>query len=157
MMHKAWRSIEEVPYCFSRSSIKLYGHTGGKIDDLNRIWDYLAGRSYQILQICLVTKLIYQNCDSIAWKSAIECDGKSMMTDNNLNMKEILKLLIFNYIISDYLWSNGDHSISTLIHLFIIYLFIYLIHNISTVPLCSVKACHLIKLSKVNLSPEAFS
>ena len=54
MMHKAWRSIEEVRYCFSRSSIKFHGHTGGKIDDLNPIWDYLAGRSYQIPQICLV-------------------------------------------------------------------------------------------------------
>ena len=40
-----------------------------------------------------------------------------------------LKLLILNYIISDYLWSYGDHSISTFIYLFIylyIYLFIYL-------------------------------
>ena len=49
-----------------------------------------------------------------------------MMTDNYLNMKEILKLLIFNYVISDYLWSYGDHSISTFIYLFI-YLSIYLI------------------------------
>ena len=48
-----------------------------------------------------------------------------MMTDNNLNMKEILKLLIFDYIISDYLWSYGDHSISTFIYLSI-YLFINL-------------------------------
>ena len=54
MMHKAWRNIEEVRYCFSRSSIKFHGHTGRKIDDLNPIWDYLAGRSYQIPQICLV-------------------------------------------------------------------------------------------------------
>ena len=54
MMHKAWRSTEEVPYCFSRSSIKFHGHTSRKIDDLNPIWDYLAGRSYQIPQICLV-------------------------------------------------------------------------------------------------------
>ena len=23
MMHKAWSSVEEVPYCFSRSSIKF--------------------------------------------------------------------------------------------------------------------------------------
>ena len=28
MMHKAWSSIEEVPYCFPRSSIKFQGHTG---------------------------------------------------------------------------------------------------------------------------------
>ena len=54
MLHKAWSSIEEVPYCFARSSIKFHGHTGGKIDYLNPIWDYYAGRSYQILQICLV-------------------------------------------------------------------------------------------------------
>ena len=30
MMHKAWRSIEEVPYCFSRSSIKFQGQTDQK-------------------------------------------------------------------------------------------------------------------------------
>ena len=31
MMHKAWSSIEEVPYCFSRSSVKFQGHTALKI------------------------------------------------------------------------------------------------------------------------------
>ena len=41
------------------------------------------------------------------------------MTDNYLNTKEILKWLIFNYIVSDYLWSYGDQSISPFIHLFI--------------------------------------
>ena len=30
MMHKAWSSIEEVPYCIARSSVKFHGHTGGK-------------------------------------------------------------------------------------------------------------------------------
>ena len=38
MMHKAWFSIEEVPYYFSGSSIKFQGHMGWKIDDLNPIW-----------------------------------------------------------------------------------------------------------------------
>ena len=27
MMHKTWSNIEEVPYCFSRSYVKLQGHT----------------------------------------------------------------------------------------------------------------------------------
>ena len=45
MIHNAWRSIEEVPYCFSRSSIKLQGHKGWQIDDLNPIWVSLLGRS----------------------------------------------------------------------------------------------------------------
>ena len=35
MMHKAGRSIEEVPYNFSRSSIKFQVHLGKKIPDLN--------------------------------------------------------------------------------------------------------------------------
>ena len=38
MMHKAWCSIEEVPYYFTRSSIQFQGHTGWKIYDLNPIW-----------------------------------------------------------------------------------------------------------------------
>ena len=44
MMHKAWCSIEEVPYYFSGSSIKFQGHTCWKIDDLNPIWVRLLGR-----------------------------------------------------------------------------------------------------------------
>ena len=31
MMHKAWSSIEEVPYCCSRSSVKFQGHIALKI------------------------------------------------------------------------------------------------------------------------------
>ena len=45
MMHKAWCSTEDVPYHFSRSSIKFQGHTGWKIDNLDQIWARLLGRS----------------------------------------------------------------------------------------------------------------
>ena len=38
IIRNAWSSIDEVPYCFSRSSIKFQCHTGWKIDDLNAIW-----------------------------------------------------------------------------------------------------------------------
>ena len=38
MMHKAWSSIEEVPYCFLRSSIKFQGHTGKKIANFDPNW-----------------------------------------------------------------------------------------------------------------------
>ena len=38
MMHKAWSSIEEVPYCFSRSYIILQGHTAQKIIDVDPNW-----------------------------------------------------------------------------------------------------------------------
>ena len=37
MMHKAWSSIEEVPYCFSRSSVKFQGHMEQKNIDFDQI------------------------------------------------------------------------------------------------------------------------
>ena len=40
MMHKAWRSIEEVPYCFSRSYIKFQGHTALKIFEFDPNWAF---------------------------------------------------------------------------------------------------------------------
>ena len=40
MMLKAQRIIEEVPYCFSRSSIKFEGHTAQKIIDFDPNWAF---------------------------------------------------------------------------------------------------------------------
>ena len=40
MMHKAWSSIEEMPYCFSISYIKLQGHTAKKIIDFDPNWAF---------------------------------------------------------------------------------------------------------------------
>ena len=37
MMHKGWSNIEEVPYCFWRSSIKFEGHTAKKSSILTKI------------------------------------------------------------------------------------------------------------------------
>ena len=37
-MHKAWSSIEEMPYCFSMSSVKFQGHAGQKIADFTRMF-----------------------------------------------------------------------------------------------------------------------
>ena len=40
MMHKAWSSIEEVSYCFSRSSVKNQGHTALKIIEFDPNWAF---------------------------------------------------------------------------------------------------------------------
>ena len=37
---KAWSSIEEVPYCFSRSSVKFQGHTALKIVEFDPNWAF---------------------------------------------------------------------------------------------------------------------
>ena len=38
IMHTAGSSIEEVPYCFSRSSVKFQGHTAVKIAEFDPDW-----------------------------------------------------------------------------------------------------------------------
>ena len=40
MLHKAWSSIEEVPYCFWRSSVKFQGHTALKIVQFDPDWAF---------------------------------------------------------------------------------------------------------------------
>ena len=40
MMHRAWSSIVEVPYCFSRSYIKFQGHTALKIVEFHPNWAF---------------------------------------------------------------------------------------------------------------------
>ena len=40
MMHRAWSSIVEVPYCFSRSYIKFQGHTVLKIVEFDPNWAF---------------------------------------------------------------------------------------------------------------------
>ena len=40
MMHKSWSGIEEVPYCFSRSSVKFQGHTALKIVEFDPNWPF---------------------------------------------------------------------------------------------------------------------
>ena len=40
MMHKAWSSIVEVPYCFSRSYVKFQGHMALKIVEFDPNWAF---------------------------------------------------------------------------------------------------------------------
>ena len=40
MMHRAWSSIVEVPYCFSRSSVKFQDHTALKIVEFDPNWAF---------------------------------------------------------------------------------------------------------------------
>ena len=40
IMHTAGSSIEEVPYCFSRSSVKFQGHTALKIVEFDPDWAF---------------------------------------------------------------------------------------------------------------------
>ena len=76
MMHKAWSSIEEVPYCFSRSSVKFQGHTALKIVEFDPDWAFpdcnsslnspMAKKWCTKLEIALKRCPIVFSCDQAA-------------------------------------------------------------------------------------------
>ena len=56
MLHKAWNSKEEMPYCFPRSSIKFQGHTVQNITDFDPNWafpDYRPVAAFKSLRFAL--------------------------------------------------------------------------------------------------------
>ena len=61
MKHKAWSSIEEVPYCFSRSSVKFQGHKGSKIVDFDPNWGFPDCNS------SLNSLMLWNDAKSLKW------------------------------------------------------------------------------------------
>ena len=62
MLHKAWNSKGEIPYCFPRSSIKFQGHTGQNITDFDPNWvfpDYRPVAAFKSLRFALLYIYIY--------------------------------------------------------------------------------------------------
>ena len=58
MLHKAWNSKGEMPYCFSRSSIKFQGHTVQNITDFDPNWafpDYRPVAAFKSLRFALLS------------------------------------------------------------------------------------------------------
>ena len=56
MLHKAWNSKGEMPYCFPRSSIKFQGHGGQNIIDFDPNWvfpDYRQVAAFKSLRFAL--------------------------------------------------------------------------------------------------------
>ena len=76
MMHKAWSSVKEVPYCFSRSSVKFQGHTALKSAEFDPDWAFLncnsslnspmATKWCTKLQVALKRCPIVFSCDQAA-------------------------------------------------------------------------------------------
>ena len=66
MMHKAWSSIEEVPYCFWRSYVKFQGHTAKKIVDFDPNWAFpdcnSSLNSQMAMKCCTKLETAKQRC-----------------------------------------------------------------------------------------------
>ena len=69
MMHKAWSSIEEVPYCFSRSSVKFQGHTSLKIVEFDPNWAFpdcnSSLNSPMVMKCCTKLETAKERCPII--------------------------------------------------------------------------------------------
>ena len=58
MLHKAWNSKGEMPYCFPRSFIKFQGHTVQNITDFDPNWafpDYRPVAAFKSLRFALLS------------------------------------------------------------------------------------------------------
>ena len=66
MMHKAWSSVEEVPYCFSRSSVKFQGHTALKIAEFDPNWAFpdcnSSFNSPMAIKLCTKLEVALKRC-----------------------------------------------------------------------------------------------
>ena len=66
MMHKAWSSIEELHYCFSRSSVKFQGQRGQKNIDFDPNWVFpdcnSSFNSLMVMKWCTKLEATWNRC-----------------------------------------------------------------------------------------------
>ena len=70
-MHKAWSGLEEVPYCFSRSSVKFQGHISLKINGFDPNWVLQDCNCHLNSQMatkwCTQLEVAYKRCPIVLW------------------------------------------------------------------------------------------
>ena len=81
-MLKYWSNLEEVPYSFSRSSIKFQGHTGQEIVDFDPNWvfEFTDGNEMMHKAWCNIEELLYYFS-----RSSIKFPGHTGWKINDLN------------------------------------------------------------------------
>ena len=116
-MHKAWCSVEEVPYNFSRSSIKFQSHTGWKINDLNPIWVRLLGWSQLSNPSDLPCSQFSRHRIITKFSGVITIDKNDAHTKDQrskVKVKEVKKMAP--------IWAFSDHNSSLNSHIFMIWI-----------------------------------
>ena len=111
MLHKAWSSIEQVPYCFLRSSVKFQGHTALKIIKFDPNWAFPDSNS------SLNSPMVTEWCTKleVAWK---RCHIVFQGNTSNCKVTRLKKLSILTQIgcfwtrtpvwIHQWLWNDAQ-------------------------------------------------
>ena len=79
MMHRAWSSIVDVPYCFSRSYFKFQGHTALKIVEFDPNWAFPDSNSslnsLMAMKCCTKLETAKERCPIWFSRSSIKFQG----------------------------------------------------------------------------------
>ena len=88
MMHKAWSSIEEVLYCFSRSSVKFQGHTAQKIVEFDPNWSFpdckSSLKSTMATKFCIKLEVAWKRCPIVFQGHTSNCNVTRLKKSSNL-------------------------------------------------------------------------
>ena len=111
MLHKAWNSKGEMPYCFPRSSIKFQGHMVQNITDFDPNWafpDYRPVAAFKSLRFALFVLFCTWWRHHMETFSALLalCAGKSPVTTESSSQRKAsdAELWRFTLICA---WTNG--------------------------------------------------
>ena len=95
MLHKAWNSKREMPYCFPRSSIKFQGHMGQNITDFNPNWafpNYRPVAAFKSLRFALL---------SLKWVWNLLIWGCSQIPQGPMSLINMILLMTWQWQMSN--------------------------------------------------------
>ena len=88
MMHKAWSSIEEVRYCFSKSSVKFQGHTALKIAEFEPDWAFpdcnSSLNSPMATKWCTKLEVALKRCPIVYSRSYVKFQGHMAQKNSSI-------------------------------------------------------------------------
>ena len=88
MVHKAWSSIEEVPYCFWRSPVKFLRHTALKIVEFDPDWGFpdciSSLNSPMATKWCTKLPVAEKRCPIVFWRSPVKFLHHTALKSSNL-------------------------------------------------------------------------
>ena len=162
MLHKAWNSKGEMPFCFPRSSIKFQGHTGQNITDFDPNWvfpDYRPVAAFKSLRFalfkfqqdfqtvsCHISIVFHQSCPWVLSKNSILKQRRDMGNAHfTLKLDNLLGKV--DFIVQKIRWGHAYLQYKYISMFFFQYGFIYLVINYeSWLPECSIyQPCQYIK------------
>ena len=88
MMHRAWSSMVEVPYCFSRSYVKFQGHTALKIVEFDPNWAFpdcnSSLKSPMATKWCTKLEVALKRCPIVFQGHTSNCKVTRLKKSSNL-------------------------------------------------------------------------